>query len=95
MSVCLQTYGVSLSVNLTVSVSLSASLMVSVMGGCKTHNEREDVIKHCRSVSMAINVTVNVFTVLTVSEGLCANLTVSIHVFVRFTVISVCLQTLW
>ena len=54
-------------------------------GSCKTRNEREAVIKHCRSVSMSINVTVNVCTVLTVSESLCANLTVSIHVFVRFT----------
>ena len=34
---------------------------------------------------MSINVTVNVCTVLTVSESLCANLMVSIYVFVRFT----------
>ena len=35
---------------------------------------------------MSINVTVSFSTVLTVIERLCANLTVNIHVFLRFTV---------
>ena len=46
---------------------------------------------------MSIKVTVNVCTVLTVSEGLCANLTVEYRCLCKIygAFRSVCLQNLW